>query len=82
MPAAMTDQLIQFLETTFVEEQFYSLARRKFAFSMLALAPLVTAAFFGARVPPSHFLEPVRTHDAHLTLRKLGTPPSVPAATS
>ena len=49
--AAMPNQLVQFLEATFIEQQFDPLAGGKLAFAMLLCFPFSASTLFGSRVP-------------------------------
>jgi hypothetical protein len=51
------DQLIQLHESTFVKEQFHTLARRELAFLMLLRAALFTTALFRGGMAAVQFFE-------------------------
>ena len=57
--AAVLDELVDFFEGAFVEQQFDAFAGGEFAFFVLALAAFGTSAFFGGGVAAAEFFEAV-----------------------
>ena len=60
--AAVGDQLVEFLEGAFVEQQLDALAGGELAFLVLARAALRPAALLGGRVAAAQFVEAVHRH--------------------
>jgi hypothetical protein len=54
--ASVTNQLVEFLESSFVQEKVYAFPRGQFAFGVKLLAALRTAACFGIGVPSPKFI--------------------------
>jgi hypothetical protein len=61
--AAMGDELVEFLEGAFVEEQFDALAGGELAFFVLAVAAVFATALFGRGVAAAQLLELVHAFD-------------------
>ena len=57
---AVPDQLVGFFERAFVEQQIDALARREFAFPVLARAALVASSGFGSGVAAAQFVQSIR----------------------
>ena len=56
--AAMRDELVEFLEGAFVEQQFDAFAGGELSLFMLAFAPFGSSAGFGGGVAAAQFFEP------------------------
>ncbi|SPF56256.1 hypothetical protein SBA4_820016 [Candidatus Sulfopaludibacter sp. SbA4] len=55
----MGDQLVEFFEGVLIEQQLDALARREFAFLVLAGAPVGAASLLGCFVPAAQFVEAI-----------------------
>ena len=53
----MGDEAVSLFEGAFVEQELDALARRHFAFFVLALAAFFSAAFFGQTIAAFQFLQ-------------------------
>ena len=58
--AAVTDQLVHFLERAFVKQQIDALARGEFAFFVLTGAAFLATSRIGDGVPPAQLFETIR----------------------
>ena len=61
--AAMRDELVEFFEGAFVEEQFDALAGGKFALFVLAVAAVFATTLLGGGVAAAELLELVHSFD-------------------
>ena len=71
--AAVGDQLIEFLEGAFVEQQLDALAGGELALLVLARAALRPAALLGGRVAPPQFVEAIHRHYCTSSKRPSGS---------
>ena len=71
--AAVGDQLVEFLEGAFVEQQLDALAGGELALLVLARAALRPAALLGGRVAPPQFVEAIHRHYCTSSKRPSGS---------
>jgi len=65
----MLDELVHFLESAFVEQEFDTFADSKFAFLVLAFAALGASSFLGGGMAAAEFVETI-----HQSSEYRGTP--------
>jgi hypothetical protein len=52
-------QFVEFLESSFIEQELSAFPRRQLSFAMLAFAPFGAASFIRGGVAPSKFLDAI-----------------------